>query len=988
MSQAFLIPPSSNFLKTLANFFLSNHSLKKENILKIWCIFPTKRSGLFFKHYIKEKNKKLSAGFLPKILSFEEFIENLYTLLLDKPFPKIPTILRLFILLEAAGQKEEDFNKFFNWGLKFLEVFEEFEKEGRIPEDLLYPPEGLPEIAKKLFEELRKTYEKFSALLEKKEFSYPSYRLKKLAETFRNNSLSNKNLFEEINEIWFIGFAALRKAETEIFKFFKNNFNKTFFIFEAYEPIPQIIQNTLRALELEPQFLDSKYYENLNSKAKPRIYFYETSDLHLEVESAVKNIPDEVKNPDEVAVILPNSLSLLPLIYGLENKENNLEINITLQYPITKLPLNQLLNNIIKAQKERNGKFYPVRSYLKVIKHPYLKALTLDSGLPLEFLIKEIEKLIREKGYIKIKLSEIENWFLNQKDFLEKLHRIFFRNWEEIEAPIKLAENLKEFISFLKPLFENLKADNSDWHNVLLRNYLHVLENKILSIFEEESYLKEKKISKAILLEILEYLLKEESIPFIGDPLKGLQIMGFLETRLLSFKKVIILDVNEGILPPSPSFNPLLTDEIKHYLGIPVYKNELWVYYFERLIQSAEEVHIFYLFVEKSKTQDFKEPSRFIHKLKWELEKNNEKPESKIINLELNILSQRDGIPKTQEDRKNLIKLLQTTEISRYFLETYLRCGVQFYFKYLLKLKEAEKIGLKPVDVGNFLHEFFESFFKSLEGNNYLIKNIYNENEVLKNLELLWNKYEFNRKMNALSHFFSKKIAIESIKKYFDYLIKLEEKKVKNNKVLGVEKVLILKEKINFLDSFKDFSGNQIDVILKGICDFIIKREEGIPKYLILDYKSNPNTRPATKKIKELFDFKLPGDFSQEAIYEVADAFGQKLYNFQLLFYYYLFYQKKDKFIEEPKGCFYIINAGFITPSDLETPEKFIFTSTNVKNRDWPKVYNYFQNDFKHLIEWIINHLLFSEKFYFAFDENVCKFCEYQAPCKNFKYLL
>ena len=44
--------------------------------------------------------------------------------------------------------------------------------------------------------------------------------------------------------------------------------------------------------------------------------------------------------------------------------------------------------------------------------------------------------------------------------------------------------------------------------------------------------------------------------------------------------------------------------------------------------------------------------------------------------------------------------------------------------------------------------------------------------------------------------------------------------------------------------------------------------------------------------------------------------------------------------------------------------------------------------DFKSLLEWIINHLIFSDAFYFAIDESTCKFCEYQAPCKNFKYLL
>ncbi len=985
MSQALLIPPSSNFLKTLSRFFLSKNLLKNQDILSVWCIFPNKRSGLFFKHYLKESASGISsAGFLPRIVSFEEFVDELYTQLLENPFPKVPEILRLFVFLEAVKKQEEKIEKLFTWGLKFLEVFEEFEKEGRLPENLLYPPESLPKIAKDIFEELKNTYQRFCPLLEKKGFSYPGYRLKKVSEILKSLN-RNRSILKEIKELWFIGFAGLRAGELEILKFFKEHFKNVYFIFEAWEPLPEVIQNTIKALELKPEFLDKKYWQNSEIGKIPKVFFYETSDVHLEVESAVKLISEEINRPDEVAVVLPNSLTLLPLIYSLKNAEKEYEVNITLQYPITKLPFTQLLNNIIKAQKERNEELYPAKTYLKVIKHPYLRTIVLDSGLPLEIIVREVEKFLREKGYIKLRLLEIENWFPHYREIFRTIHRIFFENWEDLEIPFQLAESLKEVVEFLKNLFKGAEEE-PDLNGMLLKYCLYVVETKILPIFEEESYFKDKRFSKTMLLDILEYLLKEESIPFVGDPLKGLQIMGFLETRLLSFKKLIILDVNEGFLPPQPSFNPLLTDEIKHYLGIPVYKNELWIYYFERLIQSAEEVHLFYLLVEKSKTQEFREPSRFIQKLKWELEKLSKEPEVKTISLNLNILSKKEGIPKTQEDKQGILRLLQDSEVSRYFLETYLKCGVQFYFKYLLKLKETEKIGLKPADIGNFLHEFFESFFKNLEGKSYLIKDFYNEEELLKKFYLLWERYEFSRKMDALSHFFSQRIAVETIKKYFSYLLKLEDKGVKKSKVLGVEKTLKQEEKISLFEHFKDFSEDEISVVFKGICDFIIKREEGIPKYLILDYKSNPNVKPATRKIKDLLELKIPFEFSRDAIYEVAGAFGQGMYNFQLLFYYYLFYQNRKLFIEENRGEFYIINAGFVTPSDLERPEKFLFT--HVKKRDWPRIYEFFQNRFRNILEWIINHLILSDWFYFAFDEGICKFCEYQAPCKNLKYHL
>ena len=39
------------------------------------------------------------------------------------------------------------------------------------------------------------------------------------------------------------------------------------------------------------------------------------------------------------------------------------------------------------------------------------------------------------------------------------------------------------------------------------------------------------------------------TIPFHGEPLSGLQIMGVLEHRALDFDRLIILSMNEGIFP-------------------------------------------------------------------------------------------------------------------------------------------------------------------------------------------------------------------------------------------------------------------------------------------------------------------------------------------------------------------------------------------------------------------------------------------------------
>ena len=1010
-------------MKTLANYFLSKHSLTDPYILKVWCVFPTKRSSLFFQHYLKEKaiNKGIETGIFPRIFSFEEFITNLYVLLSPEPYPQIPDILRIFIFLEALEiKKGKDFifsncEKNFFWGLKFLEVFEEFEKEGKIPENLIYPPEELPLQAKELFEEIKEIYSIYHSLLEKKKVSYHSYRLKNVASLLSIENSNYKTILEKIKEIWFIGFAGLRGTEAEILKFFKilsqEGIIKSFFIFSSNFEIPLILKNTLSQLGLEPEFLDASFYEK--KIKEPKIYFYRISEPHTQIKQAIKLISEEkIESPDKIVIILPDSINLFPLLYALDDLKNIFhEINITLQYPLTKFPLNTLLTLVIKAQKEKNYQGYSSYDYLRILKHPYLRITELEIGISFEKIVQNIENFLRKKGYLRITPKEIETQIeeilaekLSEqnrvqefteicKNFLKKIHQLFFKNWEDIKKPFQVSQNIKEVLLFLKPVLEEIeKKEDPDWQSILLRNYLYILENKIYPIFEDENYLNLEKFPKELLLDILEYLLRQEKVSFEGDPLKGLQIMGFLETRLLSFEKVIILDVNEGILPPASEFNPLLTDEIKTIFEIPTYKNELSDYYFDTLIHSAEENHLFYLLVEKGKTQEFKEPSRFIHKLKWELEKKQQKIEEKSESPDLIILQKIDGIPKNKEIKEALINFLgqkniirnEKEYISRYFFETYLSCGAKFYFKYILKLKESEKIGLESTDIGNFVHNFFENYFKPYLGKSFKFKSIYDEEKIKNEFESLWNEYEFYRKMDALSHFFSKKIALESINRYFKYLIEMENaNKLKETQVLGIEKVL--KTFLNFEINEKE----KIILNLMGKIDYLIKRKEGITKFLILDYKSNPYTNTYPKLAQEILNFKLPERFDQYSIYEVALAFGDKLSNFQLMFYFYLFY-KSDLFNALKKSCIeksetYSINAGFITPSYFEKPEKFLF---NVKLKDFPKIYNYFENKFPKLIKWILYHILESDKFYFTYNENFCKYCEYKEPCKNYKYFL
>jgi len=979
MSQALLIPPNSHFLKTLVNFFLEGRSLD-ENILKTWVIFPNRRSALFFKHYLREKKLNDTAGFFPRIFSFENLIDYLYVMLEEIPLSKGAEILRLLILLEVLKEEtKERFEKNFFWGQKFLEVFEEFEKEGRIPQNLIYPPENLPPIAKEIFEKLLKVYSNYVSLLNQKGGLNTSSRLRRIVEILEKKSFKETPLANLIDEVWLVGFAGLRKIEERLFKAFLRDFDKTFLVFEALEPLPEVVENTLRLFGFNRnyQVLPKKYYEK--EIKPPLIKFYCTVDPHLEIKQALDLIKKNPESPDEIAVVLSDPRALVPLIYQLEQKDFPLEVNVSLLCPMDNLPLNSLLIAVMKAQKEKNNGLYPTQSYLKVLKHPLLHHASFSGVLVWDQVIKDLERFLRDKGYIGVSLEEIESGFNGSyQEIIARIHQVFFKNWEKIEEPKDIAKSLKEVLDFLG-LRHLVSQPQSSWQDIVLNNYLDVFETEILPLFEGD-YFKPWSYPKENLFILLEHLLKTQKIPFFGDPLKGLQILGFLETRLLYFKKIILLDVNEGNLPPSSEFNPLLTDEIKRYLGIPVYHNELWDYYFIRLINAAEEVHIFYLEVEKANIQEFKEPSRFIHRLKWEKEKQGETPEETVIQPKVEIFSKKEGIPKTEKVKEHLFKYLSTEKVSRSYFETYLKCGAKFYFKYVMKLREPEKLGFKVEDPGKFLHKFFENFFKPYEGKSFLTSKIYDKTQIETQLENLWEEFEFKRKLDPLSHYLSKKIAFISVFRYLEFWINKEkEGQIKANRVLGVEKKVVYKDRLTLLD------GRVLEPTFWGIFDFIIERKEEILKYLIMDFKSNPSYTPQPKKMKEFLEkFEFSDRYDLEGVRSVLEAFGNDLFNFQLFFYYYLFHQNKNFFIS-PEPDRYIINAGFIRPSHFKKPEVFLF---NLKNKDWALVNQCFIPKAKRFLEWLINHLLFADKFYFTERDKFCEYCEYVSLCKNYRYLI
>ena len=175
-------------------------------------------------------------------------------------------------------------------------------------------------------------------------------------------------------------------------------------------------------------------------------------------------------------------------------------------------------------------------------------------------------------------------------------------------------------IKLLKDFFVETihSAQNNKFRNKLEIEYLFSfskLMNQIDSLCKGYNHIQEIKTLRII----FNQLISNTTLPFWGEPLKGLQVMGMLETRTLDFENIILLSANEGMLPSGKSFNSFIPYDIRKEFNLPTYKDRdaVYAYHFYRLLQRASNIFLVY----NTQNDDFGkgERSRFIYQIIQEL---------------------------------------------------------------------------------------------------------------------------------------------------------------------------------------------------------------------------------------------------------------------------------------------------------------------------------------------------------------------------------
>ncbi len=208
-------------------------------------------------------------------------------------------------------------------------------------------------------------------------------------------------------------------------------------------------------------------------------------------------------------------------------------------------------------------------------------------------------------------------------------------------------------------------------------------------------------------------VLNQERIDLRGEPEKGLQVMGIIETRALDFKRVIVLDCNEGTLPKTSRSDSFIPFDLRASLGLPSRhrREAIYAHYLYRLLNRAEEVVLVY-----RKDDEEHEPSRYLKQLEQAFQPGGKPLDIAHEVLESALPEKRPDIPAIAwtEFAESRAREWAQHGMSPSALNTLLQCPRNFYYQYILQMREPELVeeAMTSSQFGSVVHQVFEEGLK------------------------------------------------------------------------------------------------------------------------------------------------------------------------------------------------------------------------------------------------------------------------------------
>lgn len=725
------------FLYQVATLFYQQYGAE---IHRLAFVFPNRRAGLFFQKYLSEISEK--PLFSPSILT----INDLFMQLSGKhPADKIQMLFRLYELYKQRSGSSESFDEFIYWGEMLLNDFDDIDKymvDARMlfrnvsdlksldddfnylsPEQVqairsfwssFYPKGDSPNQQHflELWEILYDLYAGLRTSLAKDGCGYDGMIFREVVEQLEKEPMSDF----PFDRVVFVGLNALSVSEERLLLALQKKGVADFY-WDYVGPWVTDPDNKAsffleRNLRLFPSRMELPATEPV--QAEIRVLGVPSAiGQAKQVYPILQALADEQQLTDEsalrTAIVLPDEHLLVPVLNAIPEAIQH--INVTMGYPLAGTPVAALMEYILTLQKniryiDRVPVFY-FRDVLPILNHQYVMAAAPE----------EVSQLVKD-------MTAGNRIYVHAADL--NRHELLSILFTPVQNTEELSDYLIHVLEALNACLRNNRPNPDDEEMISnsTQTTADIEQEFIFHYFATVNRMKEVMREAKIEMRLDTYfrLLKRMTdlitIPFEGEPLSGLQVMGVLETRALDFDRLIILSMNEGIFPLKKAANSFIPYNLRRGFGLPTYEHQdsVWAYHFYRLIRRAKQVTLLY----DTRTTGLQtgEVSRFVHQLRYHYQYPliDELVVYDVASSAVPPIS----VQKTAEVEKLLSDFLfgGPRALSASAINTYLDCPLKFYFSVLEQIQEEDEI-TETVErdvFGSILHKVMEDLYAPFKG--------------------------------------------------------------------------------------------------------------------------------------------------------------------------------------------------------------------------------------------------------------------------------
>lgn len=703
-------------------------------------LFPSRRARLF----LVEELANLSEGPLwePEWLSVDGLMEELSGLHLGDRLRLITELYRVY-----SCHHTEDFDHFYFWGEMLLADFDMIDKYRvdaemlfcniadlkQLEADLSYLTEEQRRLIDRFWEgvlqesadteerrrflriwnSLYAIYQEFRGNLFKLGFAYSGMLQREAADRLKRGEASlptDKRYvvagFNALSECEKILFDHLRSLGAEFYWDYDNYYVGS----EEQEAGMFLRENRSRYPEAEGEITHDNFKENKElqvvSTSSDIVQCKSVSSLlntFREKDSKGRPLPLDKRT----AIVLTDETLLMPLLHALEKpreQERPDAVNVTMGFPVRQSVVYTFVERLLELQshsrKRDTGYHFYHADVTGLLMHPCLDGVdeayrrSLQQQILADRLITVPVEMMAGNELIQSIFSPTEDWRSLSDYLLQVLRSV--GTIPLSEEQMGLEEEIAEQRVFLSLICEEISK---------LRNSIDACGLDITT---------------STYASLLRRHLQTLKIPFEGEPLDGIQVMGILETRNLDFDQVILLSMTDdnfpGRLDAGSSYVPY---NLRAAYGLPTPEHHegVYSYYFYRLIQRAKRVVMCYCSHADDKTTG--EPSRYIRQLEYEspfsmtyrevgVDVNLPKEELIEVKKEGSVREALEGYLREENPRK-----ISPTAFARY-----LACPLKFYFASIARIKEQEEVS-EEIDnplFGTILHASMQRLYARIRG--------------------------------------------------------------------------------------------------------------------------------------------------------------------------------------------------------------------------------------------------------------------------------